>query len=254
MTTAMNLGKIVAMARCAVQCGCWNALKMYTPSLGPTALARLNLSSLRHPLWVSKDIFDEFIFREVVLHGLYDQHCIRSMRGVRFIIDAGAHIGLATVQFATWFPDARIVALEPSERNAAVLRRNAALYPNVSVIHGALWNRNTTLEIENPDSNSTGFRVREAERGAIVGITIPEVMRSFGFTKIDLLKMDIEGTEKEIFEASTDEWLPKTRTICIELHDWLRSGCAYAFYSKIFSRRFNQYQPPPGLVDIVQFT
>ncbi|MBZ5627806.1 MAG: FkbM family methyltransferase [Acidobacteriia bacterium] len=250
----MNLGKIVAMVRCAVQCGCWNAVKMYTPSLNPTALTRLNLSSLRHPLWVSKDKFDEFIFREVVLQGEYDQDCIRSMRGARFIIDAGAHIGLATVQFATWFPEARIVSIEPSEKNFAVLCRNAAPYPNVSVIHGALWSRNTALEIENRDSNSTGFRVREATSGTIVGVTIPEVMRRFGSAEIDLLKMDIEGTEKEIFEASTEEWLPKTRTICIELHDWLRSGCAYAFYSKIHSRRFNQYQPPPGLVDIVQFT
>jgi FkbM family methyltransferase len=250
----MNPGKIVAMVRCAVQCGYWNALKMYAPSLNSTALTRLNLSSLRHPLWVSKGKYDEFIFREVVLDGVYDQDCIRSMRGVRLIIDAGAHIGLATVQFATWFPHARIVSIEPDERNCAVLLRNAAPYPNVSVIHGALWNCDTTLEIENPESNSTGFRVREAKSGAIVGITIPEVMRRFGSTEIDLLKMDIEGTEKEIFEASTEEWLPKTRTICIELHDWLRSGCAYAFYSKIQSRPFNQYQPRPGLVDIVQFT
>ena len=250
----MSPGKIVAMIRCAAQCGCWNALKLYTPSLSPSALARLKLSSLRHPVWVSKEKFDEFIFREVMLHGVYDQDCIRSIRGTRFVIDAGAHIGLATVQFATWFPDARIVAIEPSERNLAVLRRNAAAYPNVSVIHGALWSRNTALEMENPDSNSTGFRVREAERGPIVGITIPELMRRFRVAEIDLLKMDIEGTEKEIFEASTEEWLPKTRTICIELHDWLRSGCAYAFYSKIFSRRFNQYHPPPGLVEIVQFT
>jgi len=217
-------------------------------------LAELTLSSLQHPVWVSKEKFDEFIFREVVLHGVYDQDCIRSMRETQFIIDAGAHIGLATVQFATWFPGARIVAVEPSERNLVVLHRNAAPYPNVSVIHGALWNRNTALEIENPDSNSTGFRVREAECGRITGITIPELMRRFGFAKIDLLKMDIEGTEKEIFEAPTEEWLPKTNAICIELHDWLRSGCAYAFYSKILFRSFNQYRPPPGLVDIVQFT
>jgi hypothetical protein len=53
--------------------------------------------------------------------------------------------------------------------------------------------------------------------------------------------------------VSTDEWLPRTRITCIELHDWLNSGCAYAFYSRIFARRFNQYYPPPGLVNIVQF-
>src|SRR5438270_12315217 len=124
----MNPGKVVAAIRCAAQYGCWNALKLYTPSLSFSRLARLHLNSLRHPVWVSKEEFDEFIFREVMLHGVYDHDCIRSMTGTRFIIDAGAHIGLATVQFATWFPNAQIVAIEPSERNVAILRRNAAPY------------------------------------------------------------------------------------------------------------------------------
>lgn len=241
------------MGRCVAQCGSWNALKLYSPSFRANGLTRLTLKSLRHPVWVSKDEFDEYIFREVILHGVYNQEYVRSLRDVRLVVDAGAHIGLAAVQFATWFPDAQIVAIEPSDRNVSVLRRNAAPYGNITVVHGALWSRSTNLKINNPDSNSTGFRVQEAENGPIPGVTIPELMARFGRDRLDLLKIDIEGSEKEIFESSTEEWLPTTRMICIELHDWLRPGCAYAFYSKIFSRRFNQYQPPPGLVDIVQF-
>jgi FkbM family methyltransferase len=250
----MNPGKIVAMLRCAAQCGPVNALKLYGPSSnGDVPLVRLRLGSIRHPVWVSKEKYDEFIFREVILHGVYDQEYIRSMKDVRFIIDAGAHIGLATVQFATWFPEAQIVCIEPSKRNLEILRRNAEPYPNVTVIPGALWSRSTGLEIQNPDSNSTGFQVHEIEGGSIPGVTIPELMRQFNVVRTDIFKMDIEGTEKEIFERYTDDWLPNVRLICAELHDWMKPGCAYSFYSKVVSRRFNQYQPAPGAVDIIEF-
>lgn len=249
----MNFGRIVFMVRCATKYGLSNALKLYSPSFRSPTLTRLNLKSLRHPFWMRKGKYDELVFREVVILGVYDQECIRSMKDVKFILDAGAHIGLATVQFASWFPDAKIISIEPDEANLAVLRRNAVMYPNVAVIHGALWHRSVNLVIENPESNSTGFQVCESVTGSLPGYSIPDLMQRFGADKIDILKMDIEGAEREIFEAPTNQWLPNTRVISIELHDWMKAGCAFAFYSKAVSRPFSQYQPQPGTVDIIQF-
>jgi hypothetical protein len=37
--------------------------------------------------------------------------------------------------------------------------------------------------------------------------------------EIDLLKIDIEGAEAELFSTNYESWLPKTRVIVIELHD-----------------------------------
>jgi len=34
----------------------------------------------------------------------------------------------------------------------------------------------------------------------------------------DIVKIDIEGTEAELFASNTGQWLPRVRNICIELH------------------------------------
>jgi hypothetical protein len=53
---------------------------------------------------------------------------------------------------------------------------------------------------------------------------------------IDLLKLDIEGAEREIFGASDLDWMARTNAIIIELHDRFRPGCEAAFFSA--ARRF----------------
>ena len=52
---------------------------------------------------------------------------------VRVILDAGANCGAATVYFAHRCPEARIHAFEPGSEQRAILDRNTADHPNVSV-------------------------------------------------------------------------------------------------------------------------
>jgi hypothetical protein len=60
------------------------------------------------------------------------------------------------------------------------------------------------------------------------GITIGTLLREQDLSRIDLLKVDIEGAERELFEGDTG-WLAVTRTVLIELHDHTRPGCEEAF-------------------------
>jgi len=61
-------------------------------------------------------------------------------------------------------------------------------------------------------------------------VTIPGLMSQYGLTRIDLLKLDIEGAEKELFAAASD-WIDKVDAIAIELHDRFKRGCSQAFYN-----------------------
>ena len=45
---------------------------------------------------------------------------------------------------------------------------------------------------------------------------------------IDILKIDIEGSEKEVFEASKT-WIDKVTVVMAEVHDSLKPGCNQAF-------------------------
>src|SRR3954470_9753237 len=66
------------------------------------------------------------------------------------IIDAGAHIGLASAWFAQRFPDAMIVSLELERSNFELLRTNTAAYPNIRPVHAALWPTSGAVAVTDP--------------------------------------------------------------------------------------------------------
>jgi len=51
----------------------------------------------------------------------------------------------------------------------------------------------------------------------------------------DLLKVDIEGSEKSMFEHC-DAWIDRVRMIVVELHDRFMPGCQSAFESATAKR------------------
>jgi hypothetical protein len=44
-------------------------------------------------------------------------------------------------------------------------------------------------------------------------------MQRFEFDSIDILKIDIEGSENELFRAHFHDWLAQVKNLAIELHD-----------------------------------
>ena len=86
-----------------------------------------------------------------------------------------------------------------------------------------------------------GFMISETPTGtpgAIQAITIPDLMRQQQCDAIDILKIDIEGSEKELFESGYDTWLPKVSTLVIELHDRMREGAALSFFRALTNYNF----------------
>jgi FkbM family methyltransferase len=189
--------------------------------------------SLSGPLYLRPGTVDIAVLEKIFLHREYEPPFHVSARR---IVDAGAHIGMASRFFAHRFPTARIVAVEPMEANLAVLRRNAAQCPEIRVLPGALWNRATALS--GTDGVSWSHQMREASetKDAIRGITVPEIMAQEKWDNIDILKLDVEGAEREIFSEGADAWLPLVRLIVIELHDRFHAGCSAAFYQKVAPR------------------
>jgi hypothetical protein len=43
---------------------------------------------------------------------------------------------------------------------------------------------------------------------------------------IDLLKIDIEGAESELFRSNYESWLSKTRAIVVEIHNHFNPMCS----------------------------
>jgi FkbM family methyltransferase len=121
------------------------------------------------------------------------------------IIDCGANIGLSGVWYARQFPEAKIIAVEPDQSNLEIASRNLAAYPNVTLVSGGVWDTPSHLSIVNPDAEPWAFRVEEGE-GSIPGFTIDQLSEG---KPILVVKVDIEGAEKELFRSNTD-WMDRT--------------------------------------------
>lgn len=147
------------------------------------------------------------------------------------IIDAGANIGLSARYFAQRYPTARILAIEPDPSNYELLRRNTRRCPNVTPVKAALWNSSDRLAIANPDAEKWAIRVEPSSLGGVRAVTVPELLEQASLGHVDILKVDIEGAECEVFDATAAAWVQRVGVFMIELHDDIRPGCSAAFYA-----------------------
>jgi hypothetical protein len=88
------------------------------------------------------------------------------------------------------------------------------------------------LKIVDAGEGHWGFRTEEIPHHvseSIEATSIDELMRRYELSQVDLLKVNVEGAELDMFEKGTDAWLPHTKAILIELHDRFRPGCSKSF-------------------------
>jgi FkbM family methyltransferase len=189
------------------------------------------VSHYARPLWVRPNTSDIAVLHQVFIDECYRLPCLKS---ARFIIDGGANVGYAAVWFALHHPEARIVAVEPEESNFALLQLNTRHLPSVHPMRKAIWSERCQLTIANPADEKWEFRLARLAGpcASIETVTIPELIQWAASDRIDLLKLDVEGAENEIFAADS-AWLACTRYVIIELHDYLIPGCGDSFRNAI---------------------
>jgi FkbM family methyltransferase len=139
----------------------------------------------------------------------------------RFIIDAGANIGLSSAFYAHKYPDATVVAVEPSSENCAAWRHNCRGFSNTRLIEGGLWPNGGFLRIANPEAQAWAYFCESAvdgDPGAFRAYTIDELIDSTGNTTCDLVKLDVEGVEGALFAPNAIGWLSRTKAILVEIH------------------------------------
>lgn len=150
---------------------------------------------------------------------------------IEYIIDAGSNIGLFSLLYAKKYPDAKIICIEPDEDNFRILSMNVSNNKNIILLNKGLWSSMTNLEIVDRDAESWGFVVKEVtgegqkpELG-LQAVTIFAIMEEYQFPRIDILKLDIEGSEYEVFSESCNEWINNVNMIFIEIHGDIITGC-----------------------------
>lgn len=145
---------------------------------------------------------------------------------VTVAIDCGAHIGMTSVWLARRWGCRQIVAVEPSAENAALLRRNlAANDVAATVIEAGVGAEDGTGHFEAGSHSNLGKLTPGSPNVDIVSMaTVLEELPAG--TSVDLVKLDIEGGERSIFDADLG-WCAGVGAIVLEAHrrlggvDWL---------------------------------
>lgn len=148
------------------------------------------------------------------------------------IIDGGANIGASAVWFATRYPGAHIVAVEPALDNCRLLLLNTRAF-DVEILHAGLGPSVGTAILTDPGYGEWAYRTEAAGAGNRVRITTLEQILSEqrpGEYVPFILKLDIEGSEKDLFEDHHDV-AGMFPVLMMELHDWMlpRGGTSQSF-------------------------
>jgi len=89
------------------------------------------------------------------------------------------------------------------------------------------------------------FRITETSDADILGTipawNIPDIMRKMKWKKIDILKLDIEGSEYELFTRNAEEWIDGINSFIFEVPDNDKAGSTQAIYRALKGRDYNSY-------------
>jgi FkbM family methyltransferase len=135
------------------------------------------------------------------------------------LLDLGANIGLTSLWMAKRYPFKRIIAVEPEPRNAALIRRNFELNGiKGEVLEAAVGARDGAARFQVHRNSNQG---KLSESGVPVAmVSVNSILERFALPQLDLVKIDIEGGEQELFRGLT-AWLDRTKAIIIEFHPTL---------------------------------
>lgn len=163
------------------------------------------------------------IKREIFVDNIY---YFESDNPAPLIIDAGAHIGLATLYFKKNFPAARIIAIEPNPTSFKLLEQN--VWENelteVTCINAALVDdERTTITLYQDEANQW-LMTASVRPGAWNGEqqTTPIVVPACKLSKflqdpVEMLKLDIEGSETNVLRGARNQ-LHLVKNLHMEFH------------------------------------
>ena len=159
------------------------------------------------------------VWNEIVVEQCYAP--IPGIGEVEQIVDFGANTGLASAYFRLHYEHAELVSIEPDKRAYAFLEMNASNIGKCRTFCCGLSNSNSTRPLFQLESSV--FSTKNSYSNTISAQNIEvrdadEMLRDSGVAKIDVIKIDTEGSEVPILYSLSKNYLPKAKVIYLEFH------------------------------------
>src|SRR5207245_9944632 len=130
------------------------------------------------------------------------------------VLELGARVGdVARIASEKVGPEGKLVAVEPNPTAFSFLKRNIQLIhaENVSLIRGAVTGSLISPPFLKSDGDASAL---SADGDILVKVLLFESVVPTG---VDVIKMDIEGTEKSIFDSSM-KIIQECRCLFVQTH------------------------------------
>jgi FkbM family methyltransferase len=180
-----------------------------------SSIAKIGLRGYRHPIHFRPGTPDV----GVIVQNLVREEYGRLPAGFapEVVVDGGGYIGDLSIYFLNRFPRSRVITLEPDERNRQLAEVNLAPYGDrATLLPNGLWSEQARLSLEGSYTGSS--LSTDAASPSINCITIEDLVNQFDLAGIDIVKLDIEGAERQVLLENSAEWLQRTRLLVVEFH------------------------------------
>src|SRR5437870_11383494 len=191
-------------------------------------------SSLARLRWSGHDVFyrsgtaDPFVLYQVLFKsGKKAEYYVPPALKPKVILDIGSNIGASIIYFHRQFPDATIFGFEPHPDTFRILQENVAHLPGVMVFNYGLGATHQRIAVRADNVKFGAFNTGGPfkDRGHPAGTVelevrrLDDVLREIGIAQVDLIKIDCEGAEADVFSTLPDEILNQCQWIVGEFHD-----------------------------------
>lgn len=129
------------------------------------------------------------------------------------VIDIGASIGYYALLFAKIVGSkGKVYAIEPQPWNCDVIRKSAEAngFENITIIQKAVSNKSGVLDLYFTSKGDGGaslyaeVKLKGCSHIAVESTTLDILFKNEGWPSVDIIKMDIEGSEKAALEGARE--------------------------------------------------
>lgn len=199
-----------------------------TPQWRQIILAYLGFRSLQYPFVFKTRKGSQLLINTfhdlVTIWVIFFRHEYRVPTEAEIIVDAGANIGTFSIYACEQAPHSKILALEPFPETLKQLKSNITLNgleDRITIVEKALAGQTGSLLMDDADvpSQSRGMKQDGAQGGLSVPVlSLSDFIKDHDLTRIDLFKMDIEGSEYEVLFGAENLDLDPIHVFSLEYH------------------------------------
>lgn len=205
---------------------------VFKKSKNKTLISNLIIDNKKYYLTLRRDNSDIEVLKQVILEEEYKilVEYLSKNKDIDkeiIIIDGGANVGYTSVFFNKYFPKAKILAIEPVLENCEILKENFLLnrISNFEILNGGIHYEDSILLINNKFRDGKSWSTTLIQQNSNINnqtsidvFSLQTIMKKYNISNIDILKLDIEGSEKGLFTNDTS-WLSYVNNIAIEIHE-----------------------------------